>query len=233
MFPSRRSIVCFDMFNENFSLSFDGNINHIKITETEYDTDGNCSFVFWFKGPGVSISSNSWAILGSTAGGGLSKLYFVLTSGHLKLESDTNGDIANVTLNTNFSDALWHHYAVICTSGTLTCFQDGVSCSVSASGMGDDTTFDIIGGAGATGEDNNLYGNLYNLATYNIALSSAQITEIYNGKSNYNHLGGGVSGNLLNWWRVGDTVYDVSTSNNNGTMAGGMTSTNFSSDVPT
>jgi hypothetical protein len=182
--------------------SFDGDSDNISFTELVLDTDGNCSVVFWAK----RISTGDDAILAHTSSTSEKTIRF--SSGHdLELESDTNGDTATVTLHTE-DTGVWHHYALVCTSGTLTAYQDGISCSVANAGMSDDTTINCVGGDGTDGDSSNFQGQLKNIGIWkDNSLTQAQIQSIM--EKTYSELTSSEKTNLTSWWGLDSVVAPI------------------------
>ena len=177
------------------------NNDNIDITEFTLDTDGNCSIMFWWKYNGAGASP--WAVLGHTSQANEQHLRFVGTA-NLKLESDTADDECVIGLNTAFTDNNWHHYAVICTSGTVTAFQDGASCTI-GTGSGNnvmtaDTPFNLIGAQFNTTNNYNLDGYICNLGIWSVALTQPQIKSIM--FKEYTDLSTSESENLVSWWNL-------------------------------
>ena len=191
----------------------EANNDNIDITAFTLDTDGNCSIMFWWKYNGAGASP--WAVLGHTSENGERHLRFIGTD-DLKLESDTATDEAILNLHTAFTDNQWHHYAVICTSGTVTGYQDGVSLTISAPGMTDDMPINLIGAQGTDGDDYNLDGYLCNLGIWSRACTQAEVKSIM--WKQYADLTTTESANLTSWWAL-DTDASDSTGTNNGTLA--------------
>ena len=200
MFPSRRIVTSGgDVFRDEYSLSFDGSNANIRIPEVEYDVDGSTvSFVFWGKRAAVDTTLT---VLGHTSETSL-KLIRFNSANQLKITTDTVGDTGTITQNIN--DTEWHHYVVIASSGAITAYQDGVACSVSGNVGDNNLTINTIAGQGTNGTDNEFNGNISEIAVYNIALTSAQAKQIYNGREPFNHKDWSKSGNLTQWWRFGD-----------------------------
>ena len=190
------------------------NDDNIDITETTLLTNsGNVSIMFWWKYNGAG--SSPWAALGHTSVANSQHLRFVGSGTNLKLESDTTSDEAVVTLNTVFTDEQWHHYAIICTSGTAACFQDGVLCTISAAGMSDDTTINLIGAQYNTTNDYNIDGYLCNLGIWSRACTQAEIKSIM--WKGYTDLISSESTSLTSWWAL-DTDASDSTGTNDGAL---------------
>lgn len=192
----------------------EANDDNIDITETTLLTNsGNVSIMFWWKYNGAG--SSPWAVLGHTDETGERYLRFVGTD-DLKLESDAASDVATLNLHTAITDNQWHHYAVICTSGTVTGYQDGVSLTITAAGMSGDTPINLIGAQGGDGDDYNLDGYLCNLGIWSEALDVNQIKSIM--YKNYAGLTSSESNLLTSWWAL-DVDGSDSTGTNDGTLA--------------
>ena len=177
------------------------NLDHIDISAVPMDTDGNCSFVFWAKRNELDTED---AVFGNTGETGLKILRFHNTT-TMELESE-DGDTATITLNTpNTYD--WHHYAIICTSGAVTAYQDGASCSVANPDMGSNTIFDLIGAAGTDGGSKNYQGYLCNVGLWSRAIADTEVKSIMN--KNYAGLTGGESFNLISWWNLSEHARDA------------------------
>jgi len=185
------------------------NVDHIDISAVTMDTDGNCSFVFWAKRTEVSSED---AVIGHTSTAGYQNLRFNSNT-TMALES-ASSDEATITLN-NANDFNWHHYAIICTSGAVTAYQDGVSCSVSNPAMASDTTFNLIGGASTDGDSKNFQGYLCNLGLWSRAITAAEVKSIM--WKNYAGLVSSETTNLISWWNFSADAND-STGTNNGTL---------------
>jgi hypothetical protein len=189
------------------------NDDNIDITATTLLTNsGNVSIMFWWKYNGAGASP--WAVLGHTAEANERHLRFVGTD-DLKLEGDTASDEAVISLNTAFTDAQWHHYAIICTSGTAACFQDGASCSIAAAGMSSDMPINLIGAQYNTTNNYNLDGYICNLGIWSRACTQAEIKSIM--WKRYIGLTSSESNLLTSWWAL-DTDASDSTGTNDGAL---------------
>ena len=204
MFPTRRIITSGgDVFRDEYSLAFDGSDDNIRIPTIAYSVhDANFSFVFWCK---RAVTNSAHVILGNTGVSGAKHIRFT-DSGVIEFESDTAADAADITLAVD--DTNWHHYVVIASSGTVTAYQDGVSLSVSGDVGSNDVTFDTIAGQSTSGTTRTFNGNISEIAVYNIALSSSQAKQIYNGREPFDHKNWSKTGNLTQWWRMGDGRFD-------------------------
>ena len=191
----------------------EANNDNIDITEFTLDTDGNCSIMFWWKYNGAGASP--WAVLGHTSEANEQHLRFVGTD-DLKLESDTTNDECVINLHTAFTDNKWHHYAIICTSGTVTGYQDGASLVIADAGMSADLTINLIGAQYTDGDSYNLDGYLCNLGIWSRACTQSEIKSIM--WKGYTDLTSSESASLTSWWAL-DVDASDSTGTNNGTLA--------------
>lgn len=187
------------------------NLDHIDISDRTMDTDGNCCIMFWAKR--TEINSED-AILGHTSTTSKQFIRFDnLTT--LDVKSNTSDDIANIILpNPNTHN--WHHYAIVSTSGTLTAYQDGVLCFVTNPDMSDDTTFNVIGGAGTNGASKNYQGYLCNLGLWSNSFTQAQIKNLMwksfdDLTTDEKNLG------LIHWYDLSENANDPQ-GGNNGTL---------------
>ena len=187
------------------------NVDHVDIDAFTMDTDGNCSFVFWAKRTDVSSED---AVIGHTSTAGYQNLRFNSNT-TMALES-ASSDEATITLNSP-NDFNWHHYAIICTSGAVTAYQDGVSCSVSNPDMGSDTIFNLIGAASTDGDSKNFQGYLCNVGLWSNALTQTQIKSIM--WKNFGALTDTEKNlGLMSWWNFSENAEDPQ-GGNNGTLA--------------
>ena len=155
---------------------------------------------------------------------------------------------AGSSVSTNTASAItdnnWHHVLVTSSgaSGTLTVYLDGSSLataslgSVSATAPNQDLA---IGGRVISGSVNSpIDGKLDEVAIWDVALSSADATAIYNsGTPNNLKVSGSYdtdrSGDLQGYWRfeenTGTSIADTSGNGNTATLTNGPT---FNTDVP-
>jgi hypothetical protein len=204
MFPTRRIITSGgDVFRDEYSLEFDGTNDNIRISSTTYDVDGsNVSFVFWVK---KDRDDTDECILGNTGEQYFKRIYFREVDDTLRIESDTNADEAILTPHTK--DFNWHHYAIICSSGTVTGYQDGIALSASGNVGDNNITLDTIGGSGTNGALVVFQGKISEVAIWNAALSTNQVKQLYNGREPFDARNVAKS-NLISYWRMGDGVLD-------------------------
>ena len=232
MFPARAmTILGGDSFRDEYSLSFDGTDENIRIPATTFDVDDNTiSFVFWAK---RAATNAVHCVLGNTGEAESKHLRFT-SAGNIKLENNTAAEEAVMTLNTD--DTSWHHYVVAVSSGTVTAYQDGIAMSVSGSTLTTTAvTFDTIAGQGTSGDSYNFNGNISEIAAYNITLTSSQAKMVYNDREPFDHKNWSKTGNLTQWWRMGDCRLDDGNGligdETNAILDGNIQNTAFSADA--
>ena len=184
---------------------FDGSDDYIALSSVTYDVDGsNVSFAWWSR-----ILNNSAQNLVMSATVNYKNINFH-SNGSLYIESDTNEDSASA----NFTqDNNWHHYAIVCASGTVSMYEDGVALSMNDASIGDDITFNKI--SSSTSKVFN--GYICNLGIWNgTALTASQVKSIMN--KNYAGLTDSEKTNLLSWWNLSADAND-SHGSNNGTLS--------------
>ena len=155
---------------------------------------------------------------------------------------------AGSSVSTNTASAItdnnWHHVLVTSSgaSGTLTVYLDGSSLATASLGSVSSTAPNqdlAIGGRVISGSVNSpIDGKLDEVAIWDVALSSADATAIYNSGAPNNLTTSGSydtdrSGDLQGYWRfeenTGTSIADTSGNGNTITLTNGPT---FSTDVP-
>ena len=240
-------------FANTLSGSFDGTDDYLTTDESNLATSGDCTISLWF---------NSASLPGS----GAFDYMFSLTDGHSPGKDraigirGTGSDaqiVANTYAsgydlpftNTSISASTWYHVAVVFTSGSAQVYFDGAdkgSKSVTTNTISYTQT--VIGGM-LYSSANQFNGKIDEVSVFHSALSSTDITAIYNS---------GVPADISSlspkgWWRNGDGTGDTDSgggapantdtvgtvanqgSVNTGSGEGNMTGTNgatFSTDVP-
>jgi hypothetical protein len=236
-----------EAYTNLYSLLFDGVDDYLNLGDSndfsfgDGSTDSPFSVSLWAK-----INTGTKAPL--FAKSATDKEYHILTSAADKLrirlyDNSTGGYIQN-QMNTAISTTGWHNYIFTYDGSGLhtgiKIYVDGSAPAQTGSLSGtytamENTSADLRIG---TSEQNSFYldGNIDEFSLFNIELSSAQVTAIYNSGTPTDlsaHTG------LQGYWRMGDptgtpsfpTIADNSGNNNNGTMTN-MTSTDITTDVP-
>ena len=251
--------------SNTYSLNFDGTDDHLALSSTVTPTAQQGTVSFWIKtnysGPGQNQTVFSQADSSSTT----SYLFFgVLTGGEVRIGWSNGGSLLIKKGSTTVNDNVWHHVACTSDGSTWKIYIDGSDegtlTTVTGSGLdgswyGDITSgsLDIcrIGCQERTSKDSFVNGNLDEVAVWDSALTSSQITNIYKGESDGGSGGtNSTPGDLLSfnpkaWWRMGDgleansgtTVYDMSSFSNDMTIVNATSGSNtagaaYQSDTP-
>jgi len=136
--------------------------------------------------------------------------------------------ISNATIPIN-TDGQWHHLVATIDGTTnangIKVYIDNVvvgQATATATGIRTSTVPFVIGGSGSTGTDYNWNGQISNVSYWNTALTSAQVTEIYNNGTPSNLSSHSATSNLVSWWKLNNTTTGIEDSkgSNNGTNNG-------------
>jgi len=217
-------------FTNQYSVSFDGSDDYASVTQNSaINISGNITLSAWIN---RTPTSGYNAIFTKRQVGGSMNYQFTINNGNGQVGLGHSGGSWVYNTTTTLSTSTWYHVAVTVSSGTAQFYIDGVAkdsftgISITA------TTQDLI--IGATVGYNYFGGNIDEASIFNSALSSSNITTIYN-----NGVPTDISSlSPVGWWRMGDgteagsgtTIYDMSSNSNNGTLTNGPT---FSTSVPT
>jgi hypothetical protein len=206
--PARKRAVTFDGINEYVTM---GDILNL-------DRPDDFSFSFWFK----SKSPNENYILFGKAPAAVPGGYFgeLSPDGYIQFAMShtwsTNTMFVRTT-NGAFNDGQWHH-CVITHNSAIGGGSTVASCEIYVDGVGQPKTTiydNLINDIGTSADfwlgdrvsDSPTYafnGLLDEFAVYNKVLSAGEVVEIYNEGSPILLDSLSSSGNLLNWWRMGD-----------------------------
>jgi hypothetical protein len=169
------------------AASFDGTNDYVGVPDDSVWAFGanNFSIEFWAKfatAPGGTVSHPSNIFIGSDNGAGsLPKWFFALGGGVLNFHvngSTTSGFFAQASFSPTINQ--WYHLAVTRSGDTLRIFVDGQlkqSQVVSGLFVPDASVALTIGQAESLGYTN---GSLDEMTVYNRALSTQELTAIYN-----------------------------------------------------
>ena len=211
------------------ALSLDGTDDYMSVTQNSaINISGDITLSAWVNR--TSTSSYNAIFTKRQVGGSMNYQFTINNSnGQLGLGHSGGSWVYNTT--TTLSTSTWYHVAVTVSSGTAQFYIDGVAKDSFTGVSITATTQDLI--VGATVGYNYFGGLIDEASIFNSALSSSNITTIYNS---------GVPSDIsslspVGWWRMGDgteagsgtTVYDMSSNSNNGTLTNGPT---FSTTVP-
>jgi len=213
--------------NNTYSVEFDASDDYLSITQdSAINISGDITLSAWVK-RNTTTSYNSIFTKRQVLGSINYQLTINNSNGQLGL-GHSGGFIYNTT--TTLSTSTWYHVAVTVSGSTAQFYVNGVAedsftgVSITA------TTQDLI--IGATVGYNYFGGNIDEASIFNSALSSTDITSIYNSgvPNDISSL------NPVGWWRMGDnnsgsgtTITDQGSGGNDGTLTNGPT---FSTDIP-
>jgi len=235
------------------SGSFDGTDDYLTTNESNLATSGDCTISLWFNSaslPGNGAYDYMFSLTDSRAAGKDRAIGIRGTGSDAQIVANTYASGWNLPFtNTSISASTWYHVAVVFTSGSAQVYFNGAdkgSKSVATNTIAYTQT--VIGGM-LYSPANSFNGKIDEVSVFHSALSSTNITAIYNS---------GVPADISTlspkgWWRNGDGTGDTDSgggapantdtvgtvanqgSVNTGSGEGNMTGTNgptFSTDVP-
>ena len=209
-----------------FSLNFDGNDDIVDTNQINLGLENTISF--WGKSDGIKFNGMVWG------GVAQSNYYTVFLTNSNRIFYRVGGG-ANQFTDSDIVSALgsgnWFHCALVRNNGgaDVLCYINGdlKQTITGIVGSSNDTIIQDIGAR--TLNDFFIKGNLDELSVFNSALSSSDITSIYN-LGTPNDIS---SLSPLSWYRFeegsGTTATDSGTGGNNGTISGAT----YSTSVPT
>jgi len=236
------------------SGSFDGTDDYLTTNESNLATSGDCTISLWFNSaslPGNGAYDYMFSLTDSRAIGKDRAKRIRGTGTDAQIVANTYASGWNLPFtNTSISASTWYHVAVVFTSGSAQVYFNGAdkgSKSVATNTIAYTQT--VIGGM-LYSSANQFNGKIDEVSVFHSALSSTNITAIYNS---------GVPADISTlspkgWWRNGDGTGDTDSgggtpantdtvgtvanqgSVNTGSGEGNMTGTNgatYSTDVPT
>jgi len=169
----------------------------------------------WVKAPAFSPAIGP-AIVSKDNQGGTSRSFgFLFVFGDFLFQNwDSAGNENRVTIaqasNPINTDGQWHHLLATIDGTTNTngikVYIDNVvvgQATATATGIRTSTVPFVIGGSGSTGATYTWNGQISNVSYWNAALTSAQVTEIYNEGVPSNLNNHSAYSNLVSWWQLG------------------------------
>jgi hypothetical protein len=193
----------------NYSMSFDGNNDYIDFGDN-INISGDATFSFWLYRESTSPSNEGGII--TIAPSGATSDYISISLWSDKIQAVvSNGGTTNRTSTQTISKSSWHHIVVIKSSTAITSMYINGSSETLATGGGFHGTLTNLPQATlmkAEFNGTNYYasGKLDEVAIWDTALTSTQVSEIYNATStNLTKDLTTVSGSNLKYWnRMGD-----------------------------
>jgi hypothetical protein len=187
----------------NYSMNFDAaSSDYLQVANTT-DFDFGTGDFAWSLWINYETHVNYAGLLYTGATNSEYRLKFQ-TSGQILYMQNADGDSQVADLGTNITGTGWHHLCLVRSSGTITTYLDGSAVDTDSrtgnvNSNGDDL---LIGRNGSSYFD----GQIDEVAVWNTALTSTQVSEIYNGTgTNLTKDLTTVSGSNLKYWnRMGD-----------------------------
>jgi len=205
-----------------YALDFDGTNDYIDCgNDSSLTLTSDLSLSAWVK---VSSHVNYAGIISKLQTGGAYNGYQITnggSSGSVRFYTGANGGV-DITA-TGLSTGVWYH---IC--GVINHSSSVATLYVNGASVGTDTSFNAqstVSNSLKIGQDNNAHyfeGSISNVSVWNAALTSSQVTEIYNEGVPSNLNNHSAYSNLVSWWQLGSnssfntnwTVLDEKGSNN-------------------
>jgi len=239
-------------FNQ-YSVSFDGTDDYLTANESNLATSGDCTISLWFNSaslPGNGAYDYMFSLTDARATGVDRAIGIRGTGSDAQIVANTYASGWNLPFtNTSISASTWYHVAVVFTSGSAQVYFNGVDKGSKAVTTNTISYTQTVIGSMLYSSANQFNGKIDEVSVFHSALSSTNITSIYNS---------GVPADISSlspkgWWRNGegtgdtdsgggapantDTVGTVANqgSVNTGSGEGNMTGTNgptFSTSVP-
>ena len=206
-----------------YALDFDGVDDYISLSTDIFDFGSNAfSFSGWVKRTSIGDSTN--VILFIQKSGTTPTMQIRQNARNIKVDFNVGSTWSFVETTTNpiGNDTNWHHLLVTKSGTSMSIYFDGVlqdtGTAPATLDAGNDSVF--IGSRAASSQFWN--GSISNLSIWNAALTSAQVTEIYNEGVPSNLNNHSAYSNLVSWWQLGSnssfntnwTVLDEKGSNN-------------------
>jgi hypothetical protein len=205
------------VFPNDYSVDFDGTNDYISVTQdSAINISGDITLSAWVN---RTATGSYNAIYTKRQVGGSMNYQFTINNSNGQVGLGHSGGSWVYNTTTTLATGTWYHVAVTVLSGTAQIYVNGVA-EDSFTGISiNATTHDLI--IGATVGYNYFGGNIDEASIFNSALSSSDITSIYNS---------GTPGDIsslspVGWWRMGDndngtgtTITDQGSGGNNGTL---------------
>jgi hypothetical protein len=239
--------------SNTYSMNFDGTDDRLNVASPVTTSAQQGTVSAWIK-TSSQATTEVFCQSDTTDTNNTTYLFLSITSGgHARINWRSGSSTLSKRGSTVVDDGNWHHVVFISDGSAWKIYVDGTeetlttvtSGGASGSWYGDLPSIDAcrIGCQERNlGTTNFFNGNIDEVAVWDTALSSSQITNIYKGESNGGSGGtNGTPGNLLSfspnhWWRMGDgleagsgtTVYDMSLGNVNATVVNATGGSNTS-----
>jgi hypothetical protein len=209
-----------------FALDFDGANDYIDCGNDSSLVPSSLTISLWFKTSGSASAIPR--LLNKSYGGSPYDSYFIrINNGVLNFKIGVSSASVQIAGTTNVVDGEWHNVIGTYDGSQLKLYLDGNSEATPVSetrAIVGNTSFNLTLGCelGAYGFSWPFTGSMSNVSIWNVGLTSAQVTEIYNEGVPSNLNNHSAYSNLLSWWQLGSnssfntnwTVLDEKGSNN-------------------
>lgn len=184
-------------------------------SDASYQYYNNMTWSMWVAiGPGNA--KHIWSLWEQISGNNRSWLFSTQTDGTFRCLFSWNGtNFSNHKTTSVVCDYSWKHVVFTFASGTIGCYVNGQSMSLTtttawtggAVALHNPAIQHIIGShsPSAPVNDANPGGCVQNFSLWNKVLSAAEILELYNGGAPYAITGHSATANLTNWLRLDQT----------------------------
>jgi hypothetical protein len=206
--------IPFNLGTSTHSLSLDGTDDRMECGDVSaINSVSAFSVTAWFR---TNTSATMYILSGvGSAGGFYDGFQVYLSSGnpHLAVGNGASGYDGAKNTSANLIDDTWHHVAAIMDGSTYTVYVDGSSTGSTDIGNGPTiTTTTATNGddfkIGARFDDNNTFafaGYVDDVAVFNRALTSTELSDIYNSKRYFSP---------SSLWALDNSTNDLAGSNN-------------------
>ncbi len=212
-----------------YALDFDGADDYIDCgNDSSLQITSDLSISAWFKIDNSSPNSYFNIITKWISGNAAWSSYVAKSTGILSFWISTNGSTQiQINSNTNVNDGNWHHFTGINDGTNIKLYIDGNLENTGTGGTIYNSTQNVL--IGKTNQNSFLFsGSISNASIWNTALTSTQVSEIYNQGLPSNLNSHSAYSNLVSWWQLGenssfdgnDWIVADEKGTNNGTSTG-------------
>lgn len=199
-------------YTDTKSVLFGGADEYVVVGDVgNFERTDAFSASFWFK----TSNAGAMMIISRQTNSGLFPGWNIfIEAGKIKVALINNNGTANrlfIETNSTFNDGTWHHclmtYAGTSNTSGLLTYIDGSLAAITvltnalSASILTSANFQI---SGRDGPNVVLTGNVNEVALYDRVLTASEVTDIYNSGSSNDLSLLTTSGDLLNWWRMGD-----------------------------
>ena len=202
-----------------YALDFDGSNDYIDCgNDTSLQITNNLTVSTWIKTDSSSFQGIIYkGLYVGTTGAGSSYAMYFNTAGKITLqfyltntEGLSSGTIFNVTTSNSYNDGKWHNITAVKNLTSVSLYVDNALDGTATATLNYivNSTQNVTIGSKSDGSFN-FNGSLSSFSIWNAALTSAQVTEIYNEGKPSNLNNHSAYSNLVSWWQLGENMsYD-------------------------